>query len=192
MRALILGLVLVGGVLATAARATDTVIWLNRIDESGVGPAIGIIHASDTPAGLMLMPDLTGLPPGEHGFHLHENASCQPGARDGKLVAGHAAGGHWDPGRTGRHAGPVGDGHLGDLPVLLVAEDGTARESLIASRLTAADLRGRALVIHAGGDNYSDEPEPLGGGGPRIACGVAPPLGNGVPPTAPVPPPPAN
>jgi hypothetical protein len=27
-------------------------------------------------------------------------------------------------------------------------------------------------MIHAGGDTYSDAPEPLGGGGPRIACGV--------------------
>lgn len=176
MRAVILGLATLATAATSVALANDTVIWINRIDETGVGAAIGIIHASDTPAGLMLMPDLTGLPPGEHGFHLHENPSCAPGERDGKPAAGLAAGGHWDPGRTGRHAGPVGDGHLGDLPVLTVAEDGTATESIIASRLSAADLRGRALVIHAGGDNYSDEPEPLGGGGGRIACGVAPPI----------------
>ena len=29
-----------------------------------------------------------------------------------------------------------------------------------------------ALAIHVGGDNYSDQPAPLGGGGARIACGV--------------------
>jgi Cu-Zn family superoxide dismutase len=33
-------------------------------------------------------------------------------------------------------------------------------------------LKGHALMIHAGGDNYSDQPKPLGGGGARIACGV--------------------
>jgi Cu-Zn family superoxide dismutase len=33
-------------------------------------------------------------------------------------------------------------------------------------------IRGKALMIHAGGDNYSDRPAPLGGGGARIACGV--------------------
>lgn len=27
-------------------------------------------------------------------------------------------------------------------------------------------------MIHAGGDNYADQPAPLGGGGPRLACGV--------------------
>jgi Cu-Zn family superoxide dismutase len=61
---------------------------------------------------------------------------------------------------------------MGDLPVLEVAADGTAQLTLTAPRLTVPDARGRALMIHAGGDNYSDQPEPLGGGGPRIACGV--------------------
>jgi Cu-Zn family superoxide dismutase len=37
----------------------------------------------------------------------------------------------------------------------------------------APDVKGRSIVIHAGGDNYSDQPAPLGGGGARIACGVA-------------------
>ncbi|MEW3305172.1 hypothetical protein MZT66_26250 [Escherichia coli] len=27
---------------------------------------------------------------------------------------------------------------------------------------------------HAGGDNHDDHPEPLGGGGARIACGIIP------------------
>jgi Cu-Zn family superoxide dismutase len=33
-------------------------------------------------------------------------------------------------------------------------------------------VKGKALMIHAGGDNYADQPKPLGGGGDRIACGV--------------------
>jgi Cu-Zn family superoxide dismutase len=44
--------------------------------------------------------------------------------------------------------------------------------TLTAPRLKVADAEGRALMIHAGGDNYSDQPKPLGGGGARIACGV--------------------
>jgi len=27
-------------------------------------------------------------------------------------------------------------------------------------------------MVHVGGDNYSDNPEALGGGGARMACGV--------------------
>ena len=51
--------------------------------------------------------------------------------------------------------------------------DGTALETLTASHITSvAALKGHALMIHADGDNYSDTPKPLGGGGGRIACGL--------------------
>jgi len=43
---------------------------------------------------------------------------------------------------------------------------------LVAPYLKVSDMRGRALIIHKSGDNYSDEPNKLGGGGDRIACGV--------------------
>ena len=56
--------------------------------------------------------------------------------------------------------------------MLEVAPDGTAQTPVTAPNLSVADLRGHALMIHAGGDNYSDQPEPLGGGGGRIACGI--------------------
>jgi Cu-Zn family superoxide dismutase len=103
---------------------------------------------------------------------VHENPSCAPGKKDGKMVAGLEAGGHWDPDKTGKHEGPYGHGHRGDLPVLEVGENGVATKVLVAPRLKVGDLKGHSLVIHAGGDNYSDQPQPLGGGGARIACGV--------------------
>ena len=34
------------------------------------------------------------------------------------------------------------------------------------------EIKGRSLMVHAGGDNHADHPEPLGGGGARVACGV--------------------
>ena len=87
-------------------------------------------------------------------------------------MAALAAGGHYDPTKTDRHAGPYGNGHLGDLPVLYVDKEGQASLPVLAPRLKVADLNGRSLMIHAGGDNYSDLPEKLGGGGGRIACGT--------------------
>jgi Cu-Zn family superoxide dismutase len=105
-------------------------------------------------------------------MHLHEKPDCGPGEKDGKRQAGLAAGGHYDPNKTGKHEGPKGEGHLGDLPALTVNEKGEAKSSLTAGRIKVADARGRALMIHEGGDNYSDQPKPLGGGGGRIACGV--------------------
>ena len=47
-------------------------------------------------------------------------------------------------------------------------------ESDTGETVKLSDLRGRALVIHEGGDNYTDNPE-NGGGKGRIACGVVPP-----------------
>lgn len=86
--------------------------------------------------------------------------------------AGLAAGGHFDPGHAGKHLGPAGAGHKGDLPALSVADDGKATKVVVAPNLKLADIAGHAIVIHAGGDNYLDDPKPLGGGGARIACGV--------------------
>ena len=84
-------------------------------------------------------------------------------------------GGHLDPMTTGKHLGPEStEGHLGDLPPLFVDGDGKASLPVLAPRLNTTDLEGRSLMIHAGGDNYADQPAKLGGGGARMACGVVP------------------
>lgn len=162
-----------------AAAADEVTVDMHLIDKTGVGAKIGTVRAFDSDNGLILQLDLAAeLSPGAHGFHLHENGSCEPAMKDGEPVPGLAAGGHYDPEGTGQHRGPSGDGHLGDLPVIYVGvdEDGAlaVKRPLVAPRLSVADLRGRALVIHAGGDNYRDDPAPLGGGGARVACGVVP------------------
>lgn len=158
--------------IASPALAEQANVKVQLIDAQGVGAEIGTVRADDTADGLRLTPDLAGLPAGPHGFHVHQNSSCAPAEKEGVMTAGLAAGGHYDPDNTGKHEGPAGKGHLGDLPVLMVAADGTASEALVAPRLKVADLKGRSLVIHANPDNYSDQPKPLGGSGARIACGV--------------------
>ena len=157
---------------ALAAVADEADVTMNKIDANGVGEAIGTIHLTDTSKGLAIKPSLKGLPSGSHGLHVHESSNCGPKERDGKPVAGLAAGGHYDRDASGKHEGPAGKGHLGDLPVLEVAGDGTASQTISAPRLKVADIKGRSLMIHEGGDNYSDQPKPLGGGGGRIACGI--------------------
>jgi Cu-Zn family superoxide dismutase len=143
---------------------------------TGPGASVGEIVVSDSPAGVQFKLDLHGLPPGAHGFHAHVNPSCAPTtAADGKITPAGGAGGHFDPDKTGAHMGPMGAGHRGDLPVITVAADGAATQTLTAPHLKTADLfAGRALMIQAGGDNYADAPAPLGGGGARLVCGVAP------------------
>lgn len=152
--------------------AGSLLIEMNAIDATGVQKSIGTIHADDGKEGLMLHVAVKGLSPGEHGFHVHESGNCGPAEKDGKPVAGLAAGGHYDPTKAGKHEGHKGKGHQGDLPALPVDANGNADVQLVAPRLKLADLKGRSIVIHEGGDNYADAPKPLGGGGNRIACGV--------------------
>jgi Cu-Zn family superoxide dismutase len=159
-------------------------VEMHAITAAGAGAAIGTITIRQTGVGLMLSPNFRGLPPGERGFHVHETGQCGPALKDGAMVAGLAAGPHYDPDGHGLHAGPRGAGHRGDLEVLTVAADGTATQAVVAPRLTLKDLAGRSLMIHAGGDNYSDTPAPLGGGGARIACGVVPIQWDGYEPPA--------
>lgn len=166
--ALLAGAVLV----ASAAYADETVVTVKLLTDTGVGDAIGTIRVVDTPYGALFTPALTHLSPGLHGFHVHENAHCEPAEKDGKMTAGMAAGGHFDPAKTGHHMGPYGDGHLGDLPPLFAGADGTVSLPVLAPRLKVKDLKGHSLMIHAGGDNYADQPAPLGGGGGRFACGI--------------------
>lgn len=158
--------------IAAGAAHADTVVQVNLVDEKGVGAPIGSVTISESRYGLVFTPALQGLPPGLHGFHVHQNPSCDTKEKDGKLVPALAAGGHYDPKASNVHSAPWGEGHLGDLPPLYVDATGTASNPVLAPRLTAADVAGRSLMVHAGGDNHADHPAPLGGGGARMACGV--------------------
>ncbi len=159
-------------VVAGSAHAASVTVTMHQTTVAGVGPILGTVVFQDTARGLLIQPNLSGLSEGQHGFHVHEHPSCDHKEKDGKHVPGLAAGGHYDPANTGKHLGPDGDGHLGDLPVLYAAADGTATRESYAARLKTSDLAGRSIMIHAGGDTYSDTPAPLGGGGARAACGV--------------------
>ncbi len=171
------GLLLVG----SGAHAEEVKADVFMATDAGPGAKVGTVTItdmaskggiSDVHPGVVVVTDLAGLPPGLHGFHIHEKGDCSPVVKDGKAGPAMAAGGHYDPEKTGKHLGPDKGGHKGDLPVLSVGPDGKAKEKFTIKDLTAKEVKGRAVMIHAGGDNYSDEPLPLGGGGARIACGV--------------------
>lgn len=159
--------------LTSSTVVAATQIELYEVDKQGTGKSLGTVEVHQSAFGLVFTPNLKNLSPGLHGFHVHENPSCDAAEKDGEMVPALAAGGHYDPYETGKHDTPWGSGHAGDLPALYVAEDGTATYPVLAPRLTLKDLQGRSLMIHAGGDNHADHPKPLGGGGARVACGVS-------------------
>ncbi len=145
--------------------AAEITVPMHMTAEDGVGKAVGTITITETKYGLLFTPHLTDLAPGLHGFHVHQTPDC------GKK--GMAAGGHMDPAKTDKHLGPYNDaGHLGDLPAIYVAADGTATLAVLAPRLKhLSEVKNHALMLHEGGDNYSDTPAKLGGGAGRMVCG---------------------
>lgn len=162
--------------LAIAQEKTIDVYALSHdASQAGISEKIGTIIFKDTSKGLRITPHLVGLTPGEHGFHIHDNPACEGGAKEQNPAAfepGLAAGDHLDPAHTAKHLGPAGHGHSGDLPVLVVNSNGVADSEMFAPTLTVAKITGHAVIVHQGGDNYADQPNPLGGGGERVACGV--------------------
>ena len=105
---------------------------------------------------------------GTHAIHVHERGDCS--AADGS-----SAGGHLNPSASahGRAGTPVH--HLGDMDNLSANARGVARVDLRLSGVTLGsgasnDILGRALVVHAGPDDYSSQP--AGNSGARVGCGV--------------------
>lgn len=152
--------------------AQQLTVNMNRVSDAGVGEKIGTVTISEDDKGTAFKVAVGDLAAGKHGFHVHEKGDCAAASKDGKLEPGGAAGAHYDPEGKKSHKGPEGAGHKGDLPALTANATGV-NETVVAPKLKLSDVLGRALVIHEGGDNYSDNPE-NGGGKGRIACGVVP------------------
>lgn len=157
---------LITALLFSTSAFANTTVKMYVTQDKGQGENVGTIDITETKYGLLFTPHLHNLTPGMHGFHVHVNPSCDDN--------GMAAGGHLDPHKTNKHLGPYNDnGHFGDLPVMNVNADGTVTLPVLAPRIkNIAEIKDHALMIHDGGDNYSDAPEKLGGGGARMVCGV--------------------
>jgi Cu-Zn family superoxide dismutase len=161
------------GCTAMSLQAETLSVPVKAVTAQGIGESVGTVKIESSQYGLVFRPELSGLDSGTHGFHIHAKGSCEPAEKDGEAVAAGAAGGHWDPKNTGKHGEPWGEGHMGDLPALMVDGEGKANQPVLAPRLKSlGDIKGLALMVHKGGDNHSDHPQPLGGGGARVACGV--------------------
>lgn len=131
----------------------------------------GTVYFRDVPNGSEVYVYVTGLPEytpgnnnnlpiGPHGFHIHENGTCEIGNPQEPFTA---AGGHWNPTNQ-----PHGN-HAGDFPVLF-SNDGIARMSFFTNKFKVADVIGKAVIIHENPDDYRSQP--AGNAGRRLACGV--------------------
>lgn len=135
----------------------------------------GIVTFSASEDGLIVTYAIGGLTPGEHGFHVHENGSCDPGD-DG--TPGGAAGGHFDP-IGAVHAEPTApERHVGDFGNILAGVDGRAAGTFLDPVATldgTTSIVGKAVIIHADADDLSSQPS--GAAGSRVGCGVVTAMG---------------
>lgn len=149
----------VGAPLADGAQAVALI-------RTADGADIGRATATEVSGGLRITLDARGLPPGRHGVHVHTTGRCD-------LPDFASAGGHWNP--TAKKHGamnPAGP-HQGDLPNLVVGNDGHGTIGVIVPGGTMAgllDTDGAAFIVHAGSDDLMTDPS--GNSGGRLACGV--------------------
>lgn len=145
--------------------------------KTSVGETVGTATLTQNPDGsVRVQAQVRGLPPGTHGFHIHQFGACAP-------TFG-AAGEHFNP--TGAQHGlenPNGP-HAGDLPNFIVGDDGmgsydatTNRVTLMPGPHTLFDTDGSAIIIHAHTDDQKTDPG--GNSGSRIACAVLQPAPTG-------------
>lgn len=156
----------VAAVITLPAAAADVSMANSKIEDSD-GNVVGAATLQQTPAGVLLRVTFSGLPPGTHGFHIHETGTCEPPSFK-------SAGGHlMESGSSHGYLSEDGP-HLGDMPNIHVPDSG-ALELEVLTGVTDMDKQlfdddGAALVIHQDADDYRSQPS--GAAGPRIACGV--------------------
>lgn len=139
------------------------------VDQSG--NTLGTVTLSEVDGGVLISGELTSVPNGEHGFHIHETGVCDPETQF------ESAGAHFEPGDNKHgYENPEGP-HAGDLPNITADDNGEASVELHNHAVTLSegensilDADGSAVVLHADADDYVTDPS--GNSGDRIACGV--------------------
>jgi superoxide dismutase, Cu-Zn family len=134
------------------------------------GKDVTTLTLSDAGNGVLITGTLSEVSPGPHAIHFHAVGKCEPPFD--------SAGDHFNP--AGKMHGILNEAghHAGDMPNVVMPEEGKGAMQIFAAGVTLAvnvgnslrDGDGTAIVIHADPDDYKTDP--AGNSGDRIACGV--------------------
>jgi superoxide dismutase, Cu-Zn family len=155
-----------GGAPASAGAGLPSDVSVAADARSPDGRTMARATAYEAADGIRIRVEAAGIGPGTYAAHVHAVGRCDPPSFD-------SAGPHWNP--TGRQHGmqnPAGP-HRGDLPNLIVGQDGRGTFDFTITGETLARMMGEdgsSLVVHAGPDDHRTDPS--GNSGARIACGV--------------------
>lgn len=165
----LMAILMVAGLSSAAFAQEETAAkTLSASLVNDTGRNIGSIKLDETPNGLLVSLEVTGLSSGWHAAHIHGTGDCSDHAEHFKKAGSHLS-------REGEEHGFYNEKgpHAGDLPNFLVQTDGSANVQFFASGLTLAEIAdadGSAFMIHEQPDDYKSDP--AGNAGARLACGV--------------------
>ena len=134
---------------------------------SGGSKVSGTVTFTEEADGVQVRAEITGLTPGNHGFHVHEFGDCS--AADAS-----SAGAHFNPTHK-PHAGPdTPERHVGDMGNVQADASGKAKLEYVDHQISLTNdersVIGRSVVVHEKADDLKSQPS--GDSGARIACGV--------------------
>ncbi|HEX9982865.1 MAG TPA: superoxide dismutase family protein [Thermoanaerobaculia bacterium] len=162
--ALLASMILVAAGCATTASGPSAVATLAPTANNTPRGSVNFDQLGD--GSVRVTVDLTNVPPGVHGFHVHEKGDCGDN--------GNAAGGHFNPLATPHGAPDATPHHAGDFGNVTADANGNVRTTFTTRSLTlgegANSAVGHAVILHANPDDLTTQP--TGNAGGRIACGV--------------------
>ncbi|HVE72685.1 MAG TPA: superoxide dismutase family protein [Thermoanaerobaculia bacterium] len=157
-------LLLLLGACASMSTGPSAVATLAPISGSSAQGTVQLTQLAD--GSVEVKVDLTGVPAGVHGFHIHDKGDCGDN--------GNAAGGHYNPMSTAHGAPDADPHHAGDFGNVTAGDSGEVRTTFTTRSVTVADgpasAVGHAIILHANPDDLTTQP--TGNAGARIACGV--------------------
>jgi Cu-Zn family superoxide dismutase len=134
---------------------------------TGGNKVSGKVTFTEVADGVQIKAEITGLTPGNHGFHVHEFGDCS-------AADANSAGAHFNPTKQ-PHAGPDANArHVGDMGNIEADASGNAKLDYVDHHISLTkDQRsviGRSVIIHEKADDLKSQP--TGDAGGRVACGV--------------------